>query len=1729
MGFFGIKIMRSFLFFTCLLTTILVWSQDEEREKLNTSQWGSYAYKAVVRETSGEDSENKKLAEEFKTFWQSDNMSDREKQAFSYALYYMSESKFRPIPDYARLMKLTMSAHERGMSSVDIDTLFYTVEKVVQNYSKEQAEDFFSTTIAFLEDSVLKKGLNSYYAQGGSFKIKYIEESESQEDVDFADMYMQQAEEEADDEGSDDGWGSDDDSGDDDGWGDSDDGWGDSDDGWDSWDDSGDDSWGTTEPEPEEDNGKSSNEEYSDEALEMMFTPDPLPPVDGAVIELKNTDILLVTPHDSLSIKNTNASYMIKKQILVGDTGTVDWSTAGLDNVKAIFPGYALSTMSSQIEVEGATLEYPERLEEPVEGIFKFQSRRADNPEDKRFPEFMSYKSDVNIKGIGENVEYHGGFTLRGQRIFSSSVSEGYSTISVKYNDKPKFNARARFFKLGDSLITSSPVEVKLYQGKDSIYHPGVRLKYDQKNNDLRLYKKGTGFESTPFVNTYHALDMDVDAIYWTLSDSVIHFTQVNAKHEVPAFFKSKEIFERSEFIQLKGIYSFHPLQMSANYAMSRNISSFYADDLADHYDLKKNQVRSAMKGLMTQGYIDYDPKTGYVELKEKAEHSVLANRGKIDFDVIDIKSLDPGGYNATMKLDSNMLVIDGVDRVSLSDSLNVYFVPKDRQVKVLKNRSIQFDGEVMTNNYRFSGQDFTFDYLDFSIDLKQIDSIKFSMEVRDSVTGEVKGRKTLQNKLSYSAGVLTIDKANNKSGRENNPKYPHFDANKGASVLFNSKEILNGAYDETVRYKIPPFDVDSLSGNQKGAASFDGTFASGGIFPEFDEKLEVMEDFSFGFTHKVPDEGYKLYDGEAVFYGTISLDNQGIRGNGRIEYLNTVVESNDFVFYLDSVKALASHSKTVAGTNPSLPEKIVFPEVEVNGPEMLWYPSKDRMNFMSYSEPFDLFGGKAILNGTATVTSKGMLGDGMIESEGALTISSEIEMGQNKFVARNSQFEILSETPAKPAMKSDMVKVDVDFNLGRARFSPEKEGVASNEFPFLQYKSSLDKGIWYIDEHKVLMEMPEGGNISRSYFYSTREEQDSLVFNAEKAVYYMDSLSLKVSGVPYIHVQDAKIIPDENKVSIKENAKIERLNHCELLIDTTNEYHYLYDGHIDIKGRYKFDGDATYAYINADKDTMTIEFNRFDYVEQEVSKGKTERHTVSSGTISEADSFVIAPRMFFKGKATMYAEQKPLKFEGYVQLDLHGEVSATQWMPYTTEGEEGTVTVNLEGQTGENGKPFISGVYYSQIRKNYYSIFLDQPNAASDTEVLKATGVLSYNFDDAVFSVGKREKIEGETTQGNIFSYHEEDELFEFHGAFKLLEKDNEDRLGMKLPFACYGVNNLLDSTWTVKGLAMLQFDIPGSFYKEIGEDLRDNGQIMAKEHAMGEPSDMLFNNIGILTEDKSVADYMENAQLKAPPLSEADNFFKDGLVLHELELEFHKETGTWRSKGLLKISNSGKEEVNYQAEGYLEITKHPAGDRLDLYLELNQNCWYYFNYQDNSLVIRSSNDEFNDEVESKSDRDKHLLSEAYFFALASPGDHKHFINRFEERYLDGDGNTFFSGMTPMEEESDRQAQPADDPMDDPYFDEDSTQENEEGGDPMDDPYFDDEESDSSDDNELDDPYFDDEGEEENDKDTGEENPEKKKEDNIGEENPEKEKKKEDNIGEESINKEEPAAEDSP
>ena len=978
---------------------------------------------------------------------------------------------------------------------------------------------------------------------------------------------------------------------------------------FDDWDEEPDDDEWDTEWEDDEDWEEDDWEEFdaqSDNAVaEAVSMSDPMPMIEGAVIRFERLTLNMVTPYDSVFVRNTSGSLMLPSYTFVGTNGRVTWESAGFspDEAYAEFSEYSFDARKAEIEAGNSTMTFPSRVTEPINGIFSFKSVRHDGPENSSYPRFISYQSNVEVKGLGPDIEYIGGFSLKGSRIVSASVMGDLSTLNVKVNDLKKFSAKAKIFEFEDSLLRSTRAKVIIYQNEDSVYHPALRFNYNSNTRDLVLQKDKGGYRNTPYTSSYFNVDFTADIVRWNLDQDSLDISILEARRMVSANFESIDHYNYEDYTALGDkLYDFNPLGIAAAYARRQGTTEFYVSDLASKYRREPSLIKGAMVSLAQKGLIDFDPQSGRIVMKEKGLHLYDSKFGRKDFDNFIFASKTIDEPNASLNFPSGYMEVRGVDRFKVSDSLNVVIEPDSSTITLLKNRDFKFNGKITAGNYEYYGRDFTFRYDSFLINLNEIDSIQFYIKDENSRGG--KGRRKINNSLvsdvdGATKGTLYINRPHNKSGKIDYDEYPKFDTGKGSIVFFDNNDMFGGVYDRSVNFVVPPFAVDSLNGSDPTSISFEGQFQST-IFPTIDATLEVMPDYSMGFDYTTNNEGLAMYGTNSTYYQDLKMDKNGLRGNGSMDHLSTTIESEDFVFYPDSVvssaKSLVMREETIDG--------FTFPRAKLTDFDMIWVPGADSLRIENREQDFIFYDGFASLDGVATISSKGVAASGTVAARESVFDSEDIQFEGSSILARHSDFDKLSDNPEKPLVRGSDVKLTFNLIDSTTTISPEVEGVAAIEFPYAQFNTSITEAKWDLQEDKIFMSKPEDVALESSYFYTTREDLDSLSFYATSAEYDLNSLELKVSGIPSITVADAMITPENGEVLILENSKIGTLHNTTIVLDTLNGYHTLTDSVIDIISRNEFTGYATYHFVNMLGDSVPVRFENFRLSEQTIGRG---------------------------------------------------------------------------------------------------------------------------------------------------------------------------------------------------------------------------------------------------------------------------------------------------------------------------------------------------------------------------------------------------------------------------------------------------------------------------------------------------------------------------------------------
>lgn len=1359
------------------------------------------------------------------------------------------------------------------------------------------------------------------------------------------------------------------------------------------------------------------DEGTSEEIVPGWMTPAPQPFIEGPVIQFSKVSFNFVTRYDSVFLKNTKGNFSLKDGIFVGEGGTFDWSPAGLnpDSVFCTFTAYNFNAAHPELKSDLVKLNYVGRTPGLIAGTFEFKSIARKDSTVSSYPRFKSYQSDLNIQGIGDkNIIYRGGFSLRGRKITSASMYGEYCSIEVLNNNQKKFRAESPEFRFEDSTIISTQARISIYHNNDSIVHRNIRMKYDYgKKFLLILFDKGM-MRHTPYSSSFFSVDFSADKIHWDLdADSLNIFTE-GGRSTVPVVIESIDYYDAEDYRLLKGQgFSFHPLGLVANYCFKKRVREFYSGDLSNFSKKDPVEIKTALEFLAQKGLIEYDVKRDLVKVRPKAIELYRAYAEGSDYDNLKIHSVTDTMANATINFAKGYMTVRGVEEFNVSDSLHVRIEPDSSVITLMQNRDIKFDGTIHAGNFEISGKGLMLNYDSFNIHLAQIDSINFyvmeknsrGQTIRRKINNSMVGADSTAaaagglGDISQSSGTLYISKPHNKSGREKLPNFPRLDATTGGVIYFDRPDVLNGAYDRSVFFVIPPFKIDSLNDADPASINFDGTFVSSGMFPAFKEKLHTMSDKSLGFDHNIPQEGYQLYKTDALMNGMLTLNQRGIRGTGKIQYLAAHVESPDFIFYPDSV--------TGKGEQASIEEMqvgpVLFPQASLPDFDMKWFPQQDRMTLKTRSAPFNFYQSTAQFQGTLTVSKKGVAGRGKFDTRGTELVSNEMNFTGDEFGARHAKFKVNSDDPRKPLMFGTDVKLRFDLDENYADINPEVEGEAAINFPYAQVKTSISEARWDLKTQKITMTKRKDVPLENSYFYSTRKELDSLAFNADRAEYDMNTQELKVSGIPYIVVADAKITPENNEVLILENSKIGTLKNTTIVIDTLNGYHHLTEGVIDIVSRNEFTGEATYQYVNFLNDTFPIKLTGFHLepvVETETSRKFQRRRsvatmqTVAIGSVTEDDNVVLGAGMFYKGGLTMYATKPALQLNGYVKLDIKNIKNYDPWIQYTQTGDENAVFIQFDNAVNEEGRRVDAGLHFSALDQELYVSFLNDKRSDDDDDLFVPSGVLFYDNESKEYKIEDREKAAGTKLSGKVFSYNDATMGVRFEGPISIFNGSKD----FNITATTIGSGNLQDDDVRMNTFLMVDSNVPAQAFDQMGRTIQEVIKNEGADEGLGDQTELLYKIADIVGErvakdfeKKSLSGYVSLATIPetAKPL-----------VFANVNLRWSHEYKAFYSEGKLGMSNIGRNDINGAFEGFMEIRKTEDGTQVfNLFFKASPEAWYSFNYEGNRLLVHSSDEDFNSIITKKSNASKAKIGEVAFVP-GSDDETLAFINRFRLEY---------------------------------------------------------------------------------------------------------------------------------
>ncbi|MCX7767565.1 MAG: hypothetical protein N2110_00880 [Flavobacteriales bacterium] len=1272
------------------------------------------------------------------------------------------------------------------------------------------------------------------------------------------------------------------------------------------------------------------------------------------VLRFNALDLVVRSRGDSGVIYKTQGVYDVIGGFWLGKGGQVYWDRAGLprDKVNARLGRYRIDLKAPTWEADSVLFTHTEYFTKPVFGHLEEKVLAGVTPENALYPKFTSYEKRVKLKNVTPGVDYEGGFSWHGNRLAGTGDPENPSRLMFYRKNQLFLVAASQNFTFRKNQISSDRASITIYlesNGKtDSIYHPGLVFKLLTDKRELSLLREGQGMVQSWYRNSWHDVDMDVQALHWKLDEPFMVLSSIKGSAESKASLRSNFYFRELQYDRLDGIGEISPLYLIKQYCDKHKTRTFTGAEMARHFKDDPSTVRQFLMRLSVAGLANYNVDKDFCEITDRFFHYTNAKARQSDYDIIEFNSIT-SDENARLSLLDYDMRLYGVRKIYLSDSQSVFVYPKMGELSLRKDMDFHFDGRVESGRLISYGKKFDFLNEKFKIMLDNVDSVRIRVPSREP---DEHGQKPLRNVLTVIEKVnaeLQIDRPDNKSGLKGLAEYPIYTSKKPSYCFYDRKSIENGVYPrQTFYFQLDPFVIDSLDVFDTEKLALDGTMVSAGIFPDFREKIVIMPDYSLGFLRKTPPEGMPVYDAAGQYDGDISLSHKGLRGKGILKYLASTAHSTDFKWYPDSMNTLAQkfHIERTTG-------RVEYADVQAEDVYIHWEPIKDKFLVSMTDKPMKMFKGESEMHGTINLTSRGLTGTGRLDMGSA-------EMRSNQFVFRadvtkadTTSFALknLDKTSGDLSTMSfttENVKADVSFTEREGHFISNSSESYIN-FPINKYIAYMEEMIWYMDKNEVDLHTRKVENIDLkgALFVSTKPGQDSLSFVSPKARFTQSNNTIYGEEVKYIDVADSRIYPDKGKVVIRRDAAMDPLKNARIEMPAQNTRFVIHDADLKVEGKYKISGTGKYTYVDEAGKQNIVNITKIDI--------DTNKHMLAYGRVNEEDNFTFNPRLSFKGNLLLNSQEDEILFEGASRLN-HGCVEVgKQWMKFQARINPKDIYIPVPADPrDEMGRPLFNGFAYAADSSGIYPVMFSFKKTATDQELIRVSGLLRYDSKTNNYKITTREKFANPDLPDAQMVFNAAECTATAEGVLDLGTRMGQvqDRAYGRISYDPKNANTTLDI------LLLLQFPLDNEFVSLMMEKIMKGEKPSAD---LKSPELQRFIS-GLVTDNRRMAKFKEDIQ--EGTVRKLPDELEKTIVLSGLRLTWDKKRKSLVHNGTASLLALGGKPVLRNVQVKMEFFRRRSGDGFHLYIEPEEGTYYFFAYRNNVMAMVSSSEDFNKKI---------------------------------------------------------------------------------------------------------------------------------------------------------------------
>lgn len=644
------------------------------------------------------------------------------------------------------------------------------------------------------------------------------------------------------------------------------------------------------------------------------------------------------------------------------------------------------------------------------------------------------------------------------------------------------------------------------------------------------------------------------------------------------------------------------------------------------------------------------------------------------------------------------------------------------------------------------------------------------------------------------------------------------------------------------------------------------------------------------------------------------------------------------------------------------------------------------------------LFEGEAELQGGIVLGTEGMTGDGEMRFSGAVLGSQLFRFRRRHILADTARFQLDQRVEGALAFKTDNVHCDIDFDARVGEFA-SNDGETKIELPANQYMCYMDEFKWYMDKDEMEMTssreplddfvIDSDEASSSSNFYSTRNDQDSLNFLSPTAVYDVSEAILRCEDVKFIRTADAFVEPDSGRVVVRRRAQMDQLTRAVIVANVVSRHHRLFDADVNILGRFDYEARASMFY----KDENGLE----QLIEWETVEVDTSGETVGMGTIPVQDGFGLSPFFGFSGEVRLAAARQHLEFDGAVTLEAACPETAKEQLLFSAVIDPKDVRIPIDTTLKTPMMAHLGiGAYLRDVDEpggGPYGAFVDEIRGHDEFRILAATGELRYDKRNGLYQAGRPEKMLQPNLPGTLIELKAGECAVTGSGPVQLPVDFGMVTQRSAGTVKAFPTGTGIESSITVG----MDFPFDDAVWKSLAERLQVWPTAVPLDVTETTFEAATREWLGLEGADEVLGEMTLMGAFKKTPASIQHRFLFTGL---DLTWDPSEDAFVSGENGIGIISMD-KVPVFRRIQGRIEWSLAGTNGILRIYLHLDGENWYYFEYRNGVMNITSKDQLFIDAITALKD-DKRRIKEGndrfIYQILPSRGRRNEFVDRFPE-----------------------------------------------------------------------------------------------------------------------------------